>query len=175
MNPSVDRPPSIWITQAFLLLSIVSLLIPLLMGLFQCFSAGQTLICLSSPRIVVLISTFVALSLLSLTFWGLQKGKLYGKWLAVIYLTSIVVVSIAKGDFFQIIYRSISRGQLIPAPPYECWEQKVMFGNFRRSCGYSNYSQMILMIVGDILPALLIGLLIARILYGNKAKQFFHK
>jgi hypothetical protein len=175
MKPSVDRPPSIWITQALLLLSIVTLLLPLLLGLFQCFSADQTLSCSSSLRITQFIFVLIALALLLLAFWGLQKGKIYGKWLAIIYLTNIVVVSIAKSDFFQIIYRSVSRWQPIPAPPYVCGEKQAMFGNFKESCGYSNYPEMILMIIADILPAALIVFLIARLLYSKAAKQFFRR
>jgi hypothetical protein len=175
MKPSVDRPPSIWITQALLLLSIVTLLLSLLLGLFQCVSANQTLSCSSSLLITQFVFAIVALLLLLLAFWGLQKGEMYGKWLAVIYLTNIVVVSIAKGDFFQIIYRSVSRWQPLPMPPYTCWEKKIMFDNFSRSCGYSNYSEMIIMIISDFIAVSLIGFLITRLLYSNAAKQFFRK
>jgi hypothetical protein len=146
--------------------SLVILAIALPIALFNCFSSEQTLSCLSS-RSSFFATGCLTLLLICLTFWGLQTRKRYGKWLAVSLLMGGMVVAIAESHSFQLIYRSITEWQPLPAPPHECWEGDS-------SCGYSSYLELALRIVSDLLRAMLLGFLAARLLYSDAAKQFFH-
>jgi hypothetical protein len=173
MSQPVDRPLSVWITQLLLMPMLIMSPIVLSTSLFECFSSSQKINCLSQPRITSFIISFLVLVILSWTFWGLQTGKIYGKWLAIILLTSSIVISIAKSNTFMLIRRSILLWQPLPTPPYECWERKAMFGNFREYCGYSNYLGLMLNIISDFLPALLMGFLVVKLIYGRMNKNFF--
>lgn len=176
MNKPVYRPPSVWITQIYLVPSLVSLAILLPISLFQCFSSEQTLSCSSPPRIASFVTGFLTLVLVFLTFWGLQKRKRYGKWLAVSLLIGGMVAAIAESHSLQLIYRSITQWQPLPDPPYECWESDELLTIRRRqSCGYSSYQELALRIILDALPALLLGFLAVRLLYSHAAKRFFHE
>jgi hypothetical protein len=174
MNNSIYRPPSVWITQALLVPFLISTAIALPIALFQCFSAEQTQSC-SSPIIVTSFATgLFSFVLVLLTFWGLQKRKQYGRWLAVILLVGGMVVAIADSHTLQLIYRSITQWQPLPAPPYECWEKEHAFSPISYSCGYKTYQELALRISLDVIPALLLGFLAARLLYSRPAKLFFN-
>jgi heme/copper-type cytochrome/quinol oxidase subunit 4 len=172
MNKPIDRPPSIWITQILLALPFLNLAIALPVTVFQCFSSESVQSCLSTPKIISFAVACLMLVLLLLAFWGLQKRKRYGKWLAVALLVGGMVVAITEGHSLQLIYRLITQGQALPAPPYECWKSDgLSYGSW--SCGYSSYPELGLRIISDIVPALFLGFLLARLLSSPAAKRFF--
>lgn len=173
MSPPAYRPPSVWITQALLVPSLVTMAIALVIGLFQCFSSEPTLSCTSPPRIASFVSGFVSFGLIFLTFWGLQTRKRYGRWLAVSMLIGGMIVAIAESHSFHLIYRSITQWQPLPAPPYDCWEKQHPFDNISYSCGYQTYPGMVARLTADILPALILGFLATRLLFSAAAKRFF--
>jgi RsiW-degrading membrane proteinase PrsW (M82 family) len=57
-------------------------------------------------------------AVLFLAFWGLQKRKPYGKWLAAVLLLLGMIAAIAESNSFQLISHAISQWQPLPAPPY---------------------------------------------------------
>ncbi len=175
MNEPVHRPPSVWITQILLVPSLLNFVIVVPIAMVQYFSAEPMQSGSSSNRILDFGSGFLSFVLVLLTFWGLQKRKRYGKWLAVNLLIGGLVVGLAKSHIFQLIYYSIIQWHPLPIPPYECWEKAALFGNSIDSCGYKNYRELVWRIISDILPSVILGCLAFRLLYGHAAKQFFHK
>jgi hypothetical protein len=175
MNKPVYRPPSVWITQILLVPFLVNFVIILPIVLLQCSSSEQTQSCSSPSRILAFLSSFLSFALVLSTFWGLQKRKRYGKWLAVNLLIGGLVVGLAKSHIFQLIYHSITQWHSLPAPPYECWKREYLFGNSSDSCGYKNYRELVWRIISDTLPSVILGFLAVRLLFGHAAKQFFHK
>ncbi|MEE3717064.1 hypothetical protein V2H45_09935 [Tumidithrix elongata RA019] len=174
MNDPIYRPPSVWITQVLLVLCLISLAIALPIALFQCSSADPPFNCSSPLAIHALLTGFFTFVMLFLTFWGLQKRKRYGKWLAVSFLIGGMVTAIPKSPSLQLIYRSIVQWRPLPTPPYECW-QKEPLSISSYSCGYSSYPELVIRIISEILPALLLGFLAFQLLYSPAAKLFFHK
>ncbi len=174
MSPPAYRPPSVWMTQALLVPSLVTMAIALVIGLFQCFLSEQTLRCTSPPRLASFVSGFVSFALLLLTFWGLQTRKCYGRWLAVSMLIGGIIVAIAENHSFHLMYRSITQWQPLPAPPYECWEKEHSFSNFSQSCGYETYPGMAARFLVDFLPPLFLGFLATRLLFSSAVKRFFY-
>jgi hypothetical protein len=139
MNKHVYRPPSVWITQVLLVVPLTQLLVVLPLMLFHCSSAKPPFNCSSPSTISALLTGFSTLAIIFLIFWGLQKGKHYGKWLAVTLLLGGMVKEIADSRSLQLIYHSVIRWQPLPTPPYECWEKEVLLSNVRFSCGYESY------------------------------------
>lgn len=174
MKEPVYRPPSVWITQALLLSYLVIKLLPLPVALFLCFSSKLIPSCLSTQSIVPLVGVFLGLSLIFLIFWGLQKRKHYGKWLAVSLLIGLMIPMISEGHLLRLVGRSIIQWRPLPTPPYLCWEPlDPLDGNSQDSCGYSSYLGLAVLITSDVLPAMLFGWLAARLLFSNAAKRFF--
>ncbi len=175
MNEPVYRPPSVWITQALLLPFLVATAIALPITLLQCFSSEQMQSCSSPHRILAFLSSFLCFAVVLLTFWGLQKRKRYGKWLAVSLLIGGLVAGLAESRMLQLIYHSIAQWQPLPAPPYACWEKEHSFSRISHFCGYKSYQELVRRIISDILSASLLGFLAVRLLYSRDAKQFFRK
>jgi hypothetical protein len=175
MNEPVYRPPSVWITQVLLVPSLVSFAIALPIALLHCFSSEQTQSCSSPSSLLAFVSGFLSFLLVLLTFWGLQKRKRYGKWLAVSLLIGGSVVGLAKSHMFQLIYHSITQWRPLPVPPYECWKREFLAGNFMDSCGYKSYGELVWRIISEALPSVILGLLAVRLLFGHAAKRFFHR
>lgn len=177
MNETAYRPPCVWITQALLVPLLATYAIGLPIALFLCLSSAQRQSCLSPNMIPSLMATVLAFTLFLLTFWGLQKRKRYGKWLAVSLLMGGTISAIAESHSLQLIYHSIIQWRPLPAPPYECWEKRDLitrFSNRRQFCGYSSYRELVGRIVSEVLPALILGYLAVRLLYSRAAKNFFH-
>lgn len=167
------RPPSVWITQVIVAVPLVNLIIALPVALFQCSTASPPSNCSSPFMINALIRGCTSLAIAFLTFWGLQKRKRYGKWLAVSLLVAATVIGIAESHSVQLIYHSIIQWQPLPAPPYECWKKKYSFDSISYSCGYKSYGEFMLTLASETLPALLLGFLAMRLLYSDAAKRFF--
>jgi hypothetical protein len=174
LNKPVYRPFSVWIAQVGLVPPLVSLLIVMPIRFVQCFSAEQMQSCLSSDGISSFVAGFFTFALAAVTFWGLQKRRHYGKWLAVILLIGGAVTTAKKSDFLQLVYRSITQWQPLPTPPYECWKSSLLDGNTSQSCGYSSYSELEIGIALDLLTTLFLGYLAVSLLYSDAAKRFFH-
>ena len=180
MDKPVDRPPSVWITQIVLILPVVTWVVKLLTLLFlrppaeQPVSSLQPFQPLPLPlEIALWARAFIMFAPLFFIFWGLQKRKRYGKWLAAILLIGGAVSVISESRSLQLVYRSLTQWHPLPAPPYECWESGALLGNTRILCGYSSYRELALKIIVDLLPALLLGFLSVRLLFGRAAKRFF--
>ncbi|MCM1984953.1 hypothetical protein [Lyngbya confervoides] len=169
----VYRPPSVWITQFLLMVSLIGLVISLIITLVLCFSANPPFGCPLSFLIGILMSRLLAIALNFLAFWGLQRRKRYGKWLAVSLLVAGMVVVIVESPYFNLLFHSITHWQPLPVPPYECWENSVGYSNERYFCGYENYQQLALRSISEAFPALILGFLAVRLLYGEPARRFF--
>jgi hypothetical protein len=175
MSEPVYRPPSVWITQVFLLFSLVFSAIALPISVLQCFSSQPTLSCSSPPRIASFVITALTLILILLTYWGLQKRTLYGKWLGVIFLVIVMVVGIVKSPYFQIVSNSVTQGNPLPSPPYDCWQGSA--ANVEQSdCGYSSYLDLALRgTLAVLFPNILLGFLAIRLMSSRAARRFFNR
>jgi hypothetical protein len=171
MSDPIYRPPSVWITQVLLGVQLFSLIAALVVSSVQC-ALQLDPNCSLPNRLTWFASGSLAVALLFLTLWGLQTRTLYGKWLAAALLLLGMITVIAQSHSFQLIARSITQWQPLPAPPYECWENEHL-SLIQRSCGYSSYPGFVVNIISDGLPAGLLGLLAMRLLYGDAAKRFF--
>lgn len=173
MNKPIYRPPSIWITQILLALTLGNLAIALPVGLVQCFTSEQIQSCSSFPKILSFGAGCLMLVLLGLTFWGLQKRKRYSKWLAVSFLIGGMIAVMAQRPLLRLIYDSVTQAQPLPSS-YECWKEDGL-SYISRPCGYSSYPEMVQRVVLDILPAILLGFLVVRLLGSDAVKRFFYE
>ncbi len=142
------RPPTIWITQAlviiFALLILFALLINVVVLLTHLdgeFSVIRTLIGYSVMLSVVL--------LLAIAFWGLAKQKNYGRWLGVLSLLLF---------WGLLILLKVRR----PSGPYEYYE-------------YDNAAQLAGAIIVQVVLHGLILLLILRLSFSKSIREFFRK
>jgi uncharacterized membrane protein len=174
MHKPVYRPPSVWVTQVLLVLALISSVVGLKTTLFLCSSAEPSFSfsCSSPFAINALLSHFLALAITFLAFWGLQKRKRYGKWLAVSLLVVGMVAVIIESHFLKLIYHSITQWQPLPAPPYECWEKEFEW-SFRYSCGYRSHQELLSRFISEVFTPLILGFLAARLLCSEAAKRFF--
>ncbi|MFM7424337.1 MAG: hypothetical protein ACKO7W_04975 [Elainella sp.] len=168
---SPTRPFSVWITQVLLFLGGLQMALSLLLALGFCL-VSDLQDCLASPRLTVFLAAMIGLGILWITFRGLQRRRSYGQWLAVGLLVLGMVNLIGDSPYFQLVYRSVSQGLPLPEPPYECW-QNELGGVTQRSCGYSSYLELILLVSLDLLPSSLAGILALRLAHGRAARQFF--
>jgi Heparan-alpha-glucosaminide N-acetyltransferase, catalytic len=177
MNDSgepIYRPPSVWITQCFVMISGLSLILSIAVSLSRCDIAPPPFNCSSPFLMRSLVINFIALAIVCVTFWGLQKRKHYGKWLGLMFLTLLIISIFAECEYLQLIYHSMLRLQPLPTPPYECWRPEAPFSNMSIFCGYSSYRELAWMSFQEALPLLFIGLLAVQLIFGSAAKRFFH-
>lgn len=173
MHKSVYRPPSVWVTQILVMLTLINSGVALISTLFRCPSAEPPFNCSSPSVINALLSGCLVLAITCLAFWGLQKRKRYGKWLAVSFLVGGMVIVIVESPLFQLIYYSITQWQPLPAPPYECWKKSSSVSMISYPCGYNSYGELIVRLISESVPALLLGFLAVRLLYSDASKRFF--
>lgn len=176
MHKPIYRPPSVWVTQVLLILALINSVVALQNTFFLCSSSGLSFpsFSCSSPFVIsILLSRFLALAIIFLAFWGLQKRKRYGQWLAVILLFVGMVAVIAESPYLKLIYHSITQWRPLPTPPYECWKKEFSFSSISYWCGYKSYRELVFMIILECLPAGLLGFPAIRLLYSEAAKQFF--
>lgn len=174
MHDENRRPLSVWLTQAILFFGILQTPFLMLFGLSFCISQNKIQQCLSQPQVLFALSIGTAmLVFLLVAFRGIQKRKLYGKWLGAIFLVVSMIASMGKSPYFQLLYASIAQGKPLPTPLYEWWVgdpgSSISYGY-----GYSSYLDLALRGALDILfPRILIGLLAVRLLSSRAAKSFF--
>jgi hypothetical protein len=170
--PRPNRPLSVWLTQAILLLGGLQMLVALLGAISFCVAAGELRDCFSPPRLTVFVAGLIVLGIAWVTFRGLQRRKHYGRWLAIGFLIVGMVSLIADSPYFQLIYQFVIQGIPLPAPPYECWHDTD--GLTQRSCGYSSYPDLLLRGSLDILlPNSVAMILVLRLLRGRAVRRFF--
>jgi hypothetical protein len=174
MNQPGYRPPSVWITQILLLLSLIAAIVALL-SRFQCSSTEQLFNCTSSITIHEFLISLLMNILACLTIWGLQKRQHYGKWLAVGFLTGAIILGMIDSPLLwslRVIFSIIPNRGNLPNPLDAC---NHPFGNLTYLCGYESYQELGWKIISDLLPFLILGFLAFRLLYSHAAKRFFHK
>ena len=148
MDSKINRPPSIWLTQTLLIifalmwLGIIALNLARLPG-----RIGENI---SILRMVIGFSMmFCFVLLLLISFWGLVKRKLYGKWLG---LASLIFT------WGVIVYT-----QLFPVSgPYKRYE-------------YDNAAQLAGAFLCMSLIHALFLILILRLAFSKKVNQFFQR
>lgn len=170
-RPLPTRPLSVWITQAILVFGGTQMALSLLLAVGVC-AVSEFQACLSPSRLTVFMAAVIVLSIIWVTFRGLQRRRRYGQWLAVGFLLVAMVGLFRDSPYFQLVYRSVSQGIPLPSPPYECWQDELG-GVTQTFCGYSSYSDLILRGGLDLLPNSLVGLLALRLARGRSARQFF--
>jgi hypothetical protein len=104
---------------------------------------------------------------------GLERRKRYSQWLGAIFLVAIAIIVMSQSSYLSLIGRSIGQFQPLPAPPYDCWQSKLIDGNVQRSCGYSSYPNLALLVILDLLMPMAIGFVAVRLLLGRAAKRYF--
>jgi hypothetical protein len=148
-SPTVEltrRPPSVWITQIFLILiGIVGVLLTLV-NFVLAITMSQRPILVIGNIIFSLILLIVPLSSF-LGFWGLLKRKTYGRWAGVAWLSLILIFSIL-GNIFR------------PTGP-------MKYAEYENSVELISGMLTILVIYG------LFALLIYRLARGKAANAFF--
>ena len=148
MDSKIKRPPSVWLTQMLLLifallwLGIIALNLARLPGRI---GGGASIL-----RMVIGFSTiFCFILLLLISFWGLVKRKLYGRWLG---LASLIFI------WGLIVY-----SQLFPTTgPSKRYE-------------YDNAAQLAGAFLSISLIHALFLILILRLAFSKKVNQFFQR
>ena len=146
MNSKTKRPPSVWLTQILLMIFALLWLAIVALNLARLPSAVAGGAPILRPVIVFsIIICFVSLLLIS--FWGLLKRRMYGKWLG---LTSLILI------WGLIVYV-----KLFPATgPYKTYE-------------YDNAAQLAgAFLALSVIHALFL-VLVLRLAFSKKVHQFF--
>jgi hypothetical protein len=144
----MKRPPTIWLTQALLIVFGLLLLfaflinfVVLLTHLGEEFSIVRTLLVYSMMLGVVL--------LLAIAFWGLARRKNYGRWLGILSLLL----------FWGLLILMKLRH---PSGPYQYYE-------------YDNPAQLAGAVIVQVLLHGLILFLILRLSFSKSVREFFRK
>jgi hypothetical protein len=148
MSEKVRRPPTVWITQALLIIFLL-LFLSILFDLFLLSSAPLKIPILSVRFISFMLIVFLLLATLIAAFWGLAKRKIYGKWLGLVSLS--------------LIWGLIVYTQLFPSK-----------GPYQRH-GYDNAAQLAGAFFALSLIHVLFLTLILRLALSKKVNQFFQR
>ena len=176
MEKLIKRPFSVWITQVLLAVGILGAPLVFLTKIFKLFfycSTNELEKCSYTTLILDLICNFLILGLIVLAFVGLQKQKLYGRWLGVIFLILIILFMVAESHYFQLVYNLIIMKKPLPNPPYDCWQRNL--GSLEETyCGYKNYLDFWIRGFLDIFfPSSLLGLLAIHLGASQATNRFF--
>ena len=145
MTTKLKRPPTVWLTQILLAFFALLIFLAVLLNLANRLRSEEPFP-VAGVIFLCLVVTFIGVFLLT-TFWGLAKRKGYGRWLGVAFLL--------------VFWGLVLMGQLFrPSGPYQYYE-------------YENDAQL----VGGIIAAVCINglllLLILRLAFSKKVKDFF--
>jgi len=160
MDP-IKRPPSVWITQAIILLFLILFLFGGISSIVRCLLSGASK-CLSLEILLRAIVVSGGIStILFFTFWGLLRRKRYGKWLGVTSL-ALLLGLLLIGEQSRMIYGYIlSGGQVKRAMPAGYYD-------------FSNDAQLVGAATFNVLLHLSLLVLIFRLAFARSAKRFFH-
>ena len=140
------RPISIWITQ----IMVIGFFIYFIYGLLTCVAviperieAGVTLF----GFVRVFLLHLVFLFFFFITFWGLLKRKAFGRWLGVLVVGFLALISLAFVLQDVVGYKSIGESLVV-----------FLFFTF-----------------GGLIPSLLLLILTYNLVFSSKVKTFFKK
>ena len=146
MNRKVKRPPSVWITQVIFLLFGLPLSL-LLLSFFLQASAGGKL--LSTGFIILVLQMLTLLVILGIAFWGLAKRKAYARWLGVVSLVLVWGLIIV-------------------------WQVLLEGGSFKHY-EFNSTAERAGVVIAQVLIHGLFLLLISRLAFGKRAREFFDR
>jgi hypothetical protein len=157
----IKRPPSVWITQAIILLFLIPFLFRGISPIARCLFSGASKC--PSPGILlreIFVSGGIS-TILFFTFWGLLRRKSYGKWLGVMLL-ALWLGLLLIGEQSRVIYGYILSGghvkRAMPAGYYD----------------FSNDAQLIGAATFAVLLHVSLLFLIFRLAFARQVKRFFH-
>jgi NADH:ubiquinone oxidoreductase subunit 6 (subunit J) len=145
MESNIRRPPSVWIAQILLLICAILIALFFVVLLLSFPSAVQ-----NGQIARIFIGYLISLGLLTIFctgLWGLFKRKNYGRWLAIILISSVWVFTI-----FGQIFRTTG-----PMPYYE----------------YKNENERLGGLLGTVLINGLFLLLLLRLALAKRIRAFF--
>jgi hypothetical protein len=148
MNNRIKRPPTVWITQALLLVFALLLLWVFLFNLAVLLShLGEAV---SLVRAAIGYSAMLGIWLLfAIAFWGLAKRKPFGRWLGLLSI--------------MLLWGFIILGQLRrPSGPYSYY-------------GYNNTAQLVGATIVQILLDVAFLSLILRLAFAKRVGKFFRR
>lgn len=146
MSSIVNRPATVWATQALLLVFALIWLFSLTSNLIMTVRYGAN----ASPlRIILGVSILGSVVVVFLiAFWGLAKRRVYGKWLGVASLSLLWLV---------IVYTQIRPRQ----GPLEEFE-------------YNSPAQVVGAVIAAVFVSVLFLILIFRLAFTKSVDRFFH-
>jgi len=152
MENKMKRPVSVWIAQILVLVAglpfAILLLLSILGDVMFLAATGLTLFSVVAS-FLLFVAKIAFISLFFFAFLGLAKRKNYGRWLSVITISLLIVMSVI-GQFIQ------------TSGPLEYYE-------------YENSAQRFGGIIARIMIYGLFGLLIFRLGFGANTKEFFQR
>jgi len=157
----IKRPPSVWITQAIVLLFLIPFFFGGISPIVRCLFSGAS----NCPSLEILLRAILVSGGIStivfFTFWGLLRRKRYGKWLGVMSLTLLLGL-LLKSEQSRVIYGYIlSGGRVKKAMPAGYYD-------------FSNDAELIGAATFTVLLHLSLTLLIFRLAVARSVKRFFH-
>jgi len=139
------RPPAVWLTQILLALSALLIFVVVLLNLAHRLRSEEPFP-VAGVIFLCLVVTFIGVFLLT-TFWGLAKRNGYGRWLGVVFLL--------------VFWGLVLMGQLFsPSGPYPYYE-------------YKNNAELVGGVIAAVCTNGLLLLLILRLAFSKKVKDFF--
>lgn len=150
MSPA-PRPISVWVMQAFALIGLLTLLI----AEFLVITNGMPPTTANGTWFLIsnVIFFLVGVTYLGFTFYGLQKRKSYGRWLAVGLLVYMLLPMLRR----MLVLWGVLAPLNGPLPTLEP-------GSPAQAAGQQ---------MGSLLVFVGIGLLFVRLIWGQRAKRFF--
>ena len=145
MPTKPKRPPAVWLTQILLAFSALLILVVVLLNLAHRLRSEEPF---PVAGVIFLCLVVIVIEVYFLTaFWGLAKRKNYGRWLGVVFLLLFWGLQLM--------------GQLSrPSGPYPYYD-------------YKNSRELIVAASASICLDGLLLLLILRLAFARKVKQFF--
>lgn len=175
MESTSKRPASVWLTQIITAIGITIGVVSIpnrLWALILCVLGTSPYGC-SGMHTTGLVRDIVIWGVLVVTFWGLQKRKLYGRKLGIGILVLMILVGVAESSYIQLLAAAIFQGHPLPSPPYECWNPRP--GQFiQDSCGYVSYAELGFQVMMDLLfPGIPLAVLALKLATSSRANHFF--
>ncbi len=169
-RPSRGRPTSVWVTQALLVVCIVSTILAIAAAIAACFFT-ETSQC-SSPSGQLQLLLVLGLGMMMVTaFRGLQHRKAYGRWLGAIFLVLLMLGAIAANRSLQLLYGATVGGDMALKPPYGEWRREGLL--YETYYGYSSYGQLLWQSLLNLGFCLIPGWIATRLVWSRAVHQFF--
>ncbi|NEQ51968.1 MAG: hypothetical protein F6K11_17825 [Leptolyngbya sp. SIO3F4] len=173
-----ERPLVVWIAQISILLNCTGIVLAIASNAWLCVVGDPFLIeginnCWVQLVLPQLWPKLIALSIWLSLFYGLERGIPYVRWIVAILVITSATIAINDTHYLPLVLQALLPGKELPSPPYDCWQQNILWGNSSLFCGYSSYGELVEKLFWELLPIVITAFPGIWLITSRTAKHYF--